>query len=99
MYELDFHQKACLQLQKFLTRVNTWEQKIVCRAMKEEFENLVESELAVLANRKNRRPVSISSLPPLPGSHSFFLHLGVCPNLRKKGGNPHSRGPLVWGSP
>lgn len=44
MYELDFHQKTCLQLPKFLTRVNTREQKIVYRAMKEEFENLVESE-------------------------------------------------------
>ena len=94
MYELDFDQKTCLQLQKFLTRVNTREQKIVCRAMKEEFENLVESELAVLMNRKNRRPVS---LPSFPGSHSFFLHLGACPNLRKKGKTHTAEDPLCGG--
>lgn len=64
------------------------------RAMKEEFENLVESEWAVLMNRRKEGQFL---LPPLPGSHSFFQHLGACPNLRKKGKTHTAEDPLSVG--
>lgn len=54
----------------------TWEQNIVCTAMKEEFKNLIESGLAMCRKRKNRKPISMDSLPPLPGSHSSPCALG-----------------------
>ena len=65
----------------------TWEQKIVCTAMKEEFKNLVESGLAVCRKRKNRKPISINSLPPLPGSYSSPCALGMCKS-KEEGGKP-----------
>ena len=59
-----------------LNQSYTWEEKIVCRDANKELKSLVELGLAKCGSRRNRKPISINSLPPLPGSHSAPCELG-----------------------
>lgn len=87
MYEFDFHQNpvySCTQTSVVFNQLHLGE-KIVCRAMKKELRNFVESGLAVYVSRRKRKSISISSLPPLPGSHPYPCTMG------------HARAQPEWG--
>ena len=88
---------VCTQTSVVFNQSHTWEQKIVYRAMREELKNLVESGLTARLSGRKRKPISVSSWPPLPGSHPSPYFLDVHgPN---EGGETHTASHSQCGSP